>query len=177
MTTTFYCHHCGGKMKVSDEYAGRSGSCTHCGGKISVPVTEAQAPYVQTGTRASRGKDRPQLGVAKPPAKPVWLRVPVVLTFVLLVAVIWGAAGILFSRYFGDAVLVVSSLGDKKSYAQSPSDVSLRARIADLLPTAEEDRYLRIPWRTNLMEARVEASAQRKPIFMWVMNGDPLGCV
>lgn len=33
-----------------------------------------------------------------------------------------------------------------------------------------------IPWRTDLWEARREAAAAGKPIFLWEMDGHPLGC-
>jgi hypothetical protein len=52
---------------------------------------------------------------------------------------------------------------------------SLAARIDSVLPTAADERFLTIPWRENLMAARREAQAQRKPIFLWVMVGNPLG--
>lgn len=52
----------------------------------------------------------------------------------------------------------------------------LGERIDALLPNPEEERWLQIPWRTELLEARREANAAGKPIFMWLMNGDPLGC-
>ena len=53
---------------------------------------------------------------------------------------------------------------------------SLEERVRSVLPTAEEDRWLEIPWRTNLAEARAEAERQNKPVLLWVMNGNPLGC-
>lgn len=52
----------------------------------------------------------------------------------------------------------------------------LAKRVAALLPTEEEETFLRIPWRTDLLEARREANEQGKPIFLWLMNGNPLGC-
>lgn len=53
---------------------------------------------------------------------------------------------------------------------------SLAARIDSVLPTADDDRFLSIPWRTNLMAARREAQTERRPIFLWMMVGNPLGC-
>ncbi len=53
---------------------------------------------------------------------------------------------------------------------------SLDARIKEVLPQPSEDKWLTIPWRTNLMEARVEAQKTGKPMFLWIMNGSPLGC-
>lgn len=33
-----------------------------------------------------------------------------------------------------------------------------------------------IPWRTDLWEARLEAAEAGKPIYLWEMDGHPLGC-
>ena len=33
-----------------------------------------------------------------------------------------------------------------------------------------------IPWRTDLWQARQEAAAAGKPIFLWEMDSHPLGC-
>jgi hypothetical protein len=52
----------------------------------------------------------------------------------------------------------------------------LDRKVADVLPTAAENRYLEIPWRLDLMAARAEAAKAEKPIFIWMMNGHPLGC-
>jgi hypothetical protein len=43
-------------------------------------------------------------------------------------------------------------------------------------PTKTEERWLQIPWRTQLWEARREAAAAGKPILLWEMDGHPLGC-
>ena len=53
---------------------------------------------------------------------------------------------------------------------------TLEDRVKSVLPTADEDRWAKIPWHTNLAEARVEAEKTGKPILFWVMNGNPLGC-
>ena len=52
---------------------------------------------------------------------------------------------------------------------------TLRERVDRLLPSAEEDRFLEIAWRTDLLKARAEANEVGKPMFMWMMNGNPLG--
>ena len=33
-----------------------------------------------------------------------------------------------------------------------------------------------IPWRIDLLAAQHEAAAERKPLFIWAMDGHPLGC-
>lgn len=44
-------------------------------------------------------------------------------------------------------------------------------------PHPEELRWLEIPWVTDLWEGRAQAARQNRPIFLWAMNGNPLGCV
>ncbi|MFK7909081.1 MAG: hypothetical protein AB8F34_00610 [Akkermansiaceae bacterium] len=48
--------------------------------------------------------------------------------------------------------------------------------ISAIKPTAEESAWMRINWRTNLWEARKEAAKSGKPIYLWEMDGHPLGC-
>jgi hypothetical protein len=52
----------------------------------------------------------------------------------------------------------------------------LDARIAEIVAKPSEEKWLSIPWRTNLAEARISSQRQGKPIFMWIMNGHPMGC-
>ncbi len=33
-----------------------------------------------------------------------------------------------------------------------------------------------IPWKIDLLDAQQRASRERKPIFIWAMDGHPLGC-
>ena len=36
--------------------------------------------------------------------------------------------------------------------------------------------WLTIPWQTDLLAAQRLASSENKPIFIWAMDGHPLGC-
>jgi hypothetical protein len=49
--------------------------------------------------------------------------------------------------------------------------------LAQILPGSDEMSWASIPWQTDLWEARRLAAEQGKPIFAWMMNGNPLGCV
>lgn len=54
---------------------------------------------------------------------------------------------------------------------------ALRPTLAAIKARPEELRWASIPWQTDLWEARRLAHATGKPLFMWAMNGNPLGCV
>ncbi|MCI0455773.1 MAG: hypothetical protein L0Z62_02170 [Gemmataceae bacterium] len=45
----------------------------------------------------------------------------------------------------------------------------------DLQPPADE-LWRSIPWQVSILEARELAARIRKPIFVWVASGEPLGC-
>jgi hypothetical protein len=49
----------------------------------------------------------------------------------------------------------------------------LQALIA---PDRGEDAWAKIPWLTDLTQARRVAAGQGKPILLWEMDGHPLGC-
>lgn len=51
----------------------------------------------------------------------------------------------------------------------------LETKVAAILPTEEEQAFLQIPWRLNVMQARAESARTGKPMFVWEMNGHPLG--
>ena len=52
-----------------------------------------------------------------------------------------------------------------------------QAIVNEILPTEEESAWLEIDWRIDLWEARKEAIKKGKPIYLWEMDGHPLGCV
>ena len=43
-----------------------------------------------------------------------------------------------------------------------------------LQPTGAKWRT--IPWKISLIDAQVAAASENKPIFVWAMDGHPLGC-
>jgi hypothetical protein len=54
----------------------------------------------------------------------------------------------------------------------SPAEASeLHASLTSVV-----EKWRRIPWKVDLLEARSAALTERKPLFLWSMNGHPLGC-
>lgn len=59
---------------------------------------------------------------------------------------------------------------------EPPAEATLEEKVKSILPRVEEEAYLEIPWRRNLHQARAESQLAGKPLFLWIMNGNPLGC-
>jgi hypothetical protein len=43
-------------------------------------------------------------------------------------------------------------------------------------PWPEETGWLKVPWEIDPWRARQRAAAEGKPILLWEMDGNPLGC-
>jgi hypothetical protein len=75
---------------------------------------------------------------------------------------------------FALTVLTVGSPGFAADLAPTPDQFEkLRTLIK---PHAGEDKWAEIPWMANLWEARRRAATEGKPILLWEMDGNPLGC-
>jgi len=57
--------------------------------------------------------------------------------------------------------------------ASLPADQWTKLR-AGVLPPAE--KWTEIPWETDIPAARQRAAREGKPVFLWIMDGHPLGC-
>lgn len=44
------------------------------------------------------------------------------------------------------------------------------------LRPAQGELWRSIPWETSLLLGQAKAARQSKPIFIWAMDGHPLGC-
>ncbi len=49
-------------------------------------------------------------------------------------------------------------------------------RLHKLLRPAPDEAWRTIPWKIALLDAQRNAVDQQKPIFIWAMDGHPLGC-
>ena len=55
-------------------------------------------------------------------------------------------------------------------------DDSLFADLHKEVCQCPDDTWRTIPWKTDLLEAQRLSLAESKPIFIWAMDGHPLGC-
>jgi len=49
-------------------------------------------------------------------------------------------------------------------------------RLEEALQPDTAERWRQIPWRISLLEGQRAAASEGKPIFIWAMDGHPLGC-
>lgn len=54
-------------------------------------------------------------------------------------------------------------------------NMSLDQKINAVLPRSEEERFLQLPWQTDLLSARLQSERIGKPMFIWIMDGNVLG--
>ncbi len=55
------------------------------------------------------------------------------------------------------------------------SDAEFKRLHRTVRPNADAS-WRSIPWKTSLLDAQQLASKEGKPIFIWAMDGHPLGC-
>ncbi len=53
---------------------------------------------------------------------------------------------------------------------------TFREVLGQIVAAPEESRWREIPWQTDIRDACRIAAQTGKPIFLWAMNGNPLGC-
>ena len=49
-------------------------------------------------------------------------------------------------------------------------------RLHRKLQPAADEPWRTIPWKIALLDAQKTAAKEQKPIFIWAMDGHPLGC-
>jgi hypothetical protein len=49
-------------------------------------------------------------------------------------------------------------------------------RLQKLLRPDDEQLWRSIPWKISVLDAQRVAAKENKPIFIWAMDGHPLGC-
>lgn len=49
-------------------------------------------------------------------------------------------------------------------------------RLMEILEPSPHEVWRTIPWKISLIQGQKLAVEQKKPIFIWAMDGHPLGC-
>ena len=76
---------------------------------------------------------------------------------------------------FSLSVLAEENKAEKKSPALINSKNAEKIKKY-VLPEVSKITWQTIPWSSSLSDGVVKAQKEKKPIFLWAMNGHPLGC-
>lgn len=80
------------------------------------------------------------------------------------------------SRLFVFTVFVSAvTISSFAVHAGNLDEATFQRLHAELQPSKAE-RWRTIPWKIDLLDAQQTAAKERKPIFIWAMDGHPLGC-
>jgi len=64
--------------------------------------------------------------------------------------------------------------------AQQPATTGLTAaefeQLHKELQPPQDELWRTIPWHVSMVEGQQAAAKTKKPIFVWVASGEPLGC-
>ena len=72
-------------------------------------------------------------------------------------------------------LLCVAGAVPGQAVPQPLDDVSV-ARLQQELTPDPRAPWRSVPWQLDLLAAQRDAAGQHKPLFVWAMDGHPLGC-
>lgn len=75
-------------------------------------------------------------------------------------------------RFFISACLMLAA---PLAGAAEFTEADFRRLHAELQPD-ETKLWRTIPWKISVLDAQQTAAEEKKPLFIWAMDGHPLGC-
>ena len=74
------------------------------------------------------------------------------------------------------ATLLILGLAARPGAADDVKIQDLDSLKKLIKPRVEETKWEEIPWMVDLWDARKKAAQTGKPIMLWEMDGNPMGC-
>jgi hypothetical protein len=78
--------------------------------------------------------------------------------------------------FVGAAILGIAAASPTQGPAPAPLTAADFKKLHAEVAPKSQDTWEKIPWHIDLFEARTLAFKAKKPVFLWAMNGHPLGC-
>lgn len=75
------------------------------------------------------------------------------------------------------SLLIVGSLFAEQKASEHLTAANARSIHQLCQPLEAENQWRSIPWHSNIWQAREQAAKEGKPVYLWEMDGHPLGCV
>jgi hypothetical protein len=83
----------------------------------------------------------------------------------------------IFAFVFVFTALLLNSPRSAQSNEVSSNEATFDKLIETIFPKSEEEKWRQTPWVPSISTGRQMAHQRKRPLFLWAMNGDPLGCV
>ncbi|MBC8353703.1 MAG: hypothetical protein H8E66_17025 [Planctomycetes bacterium] len=86
------------------------------------------------------------------------------------------------SFFFGSLIIAFAASAVALHMIASPvacaGDLTMAEfqELHEQLQVSADKPWRTIPWKTAMLDAQHTAAQQAKPIFIWAMDGHPLGC-
>ncbi len=77
-------------------------------------------------------------------------------------------------KHLAGAAALVLAAGALAQAGPADERAAVEARAAQLRPTADMLKWYAVPWLHDLAEAVRQAKAEKRPLFVWVADGEPL---
>lgn len=61
--------------------------------------------------------------------------------------------------------------------SSAPMSQALFQELHAQLKPAADEAWRTLPWKLSVLEAQAQATREKKPVYMLVRSGHPLGCV
>lgn len=75
------------------------------------------------------------------------------------------------------AAMVLATPAAAQSTDRPATEASFYRLLESISPSEGEQKWRRTPWIPSIWGGIQLAQERQQPIFLWAMNGDPLGCV
>ena len=73
-------------------------------------------------------------------------------------------------------LLWLAAGGGALAWGQEPAPLTPEEFASIHTQLRAKEKWESVPWKTDLHDARDVAIQQKKPIFIWAMDGQTLGC-
>lgn len=81
-----------------------------------------------------------------------------------------------FNVYSFMLIFIIANVGVQASKATDELNEAKFQELHQSLQTSADEPWRQIPWKVSLLDAQHIAAKSEKPIFIWAMDGHPLGC-
>ena len=84
------------------------------------------------------------------------------------------------TRLIGAVLVGIACINPHQATPQEPARSGLTMaefeKLHNELQPPKDELWRTIPWHVSILEGREAAAKTKKPIFVWVASGEPLGC-